>query len=389
MANANAELRRLMQLKKATSAKRINHPLAKYNNLDQLSCIICTKVLKDDSLWNPHLQSKKHKENVALVKGGKSTGNNASQQPLGKSSNYLKPVAKKEGNNAKNKTQLPNDFFDNGANSSSSKTSSSNSKTSTKSQPESLLPLNNSSKPRSILKNPVPAQPTTTTSSNGQPKSILKNSATPIQSKIDTTKTSASPGKINKLNNSVNAETDSLEPSTTTAANSGLPADFFDKGITENDLTTSDTTSETIPHPKETSSVESTENGDNDAAGSSLPEGFFDDPKKDAEARNVEYKDPKESEWESFQKMVQEETKVSEAMQEEDDEESEMLKDLTELNKMKSCLSRVESLKGLISKEKSKKLEMLNNKAEQENGDTDDDSDEEIEALFDWRAKMA
>merc|ERR550534_1383109 len=128
-----------------------------------------------------------------------------------------------------------------------------------------------------------------------------------------------------------------------------------------------------IPHPIETSSIEATENGNNDAAGSSLPEGFFDDPKKDAEARNVEYKDPKESEWESFQKMVQEETKVSEAMQEEDDEESEMLKDLTELNKMKSCLSRVESLKGLIRKEKSKKLEMLNSKAEEENEDTDDD----------------
>ena len=41
-----------------------------------------------------------------------------------------------------------------------------------------------------------------------------------------------------------------------------------------------------------------------------LPEGFFDDPKMDARARNVEYKDPMTEEWEKFQKSIAKETDV-------------------------------------------------------------------------------
>ena len=41
-----------------------------------------------------------------------------------------------------------------------------------------------------------------------------------------------------------------------------------------------------------------------------LPEGFFDDPKMDAKARKVEYKDPMTEEWEKFQKTIQKEDDV-------------------------------------------------------------------------------
>ena len=37
-----------------------------------------------------------------------------------------------------------------------------------------------------------------------------------------------------------------------------------------------------------------------------LPEGFFDDPVKDAKARNLEYKNPIEEEWEKFRKEIKE-----------------------------------------------------------------------------------
>ncbi len=43
----------------------------------------------------------------------------------------------------------------------------------------------------------------------------------------------------------------------------------------------------------------------------SLPEGFFDDPKQDAKARKVEYKDPILEQWEKFQKSIQKEDDVS------------------------------------------------------------------------------
>ncbi len=50
------------------------------------------------------------------------------------------------------------------------------------------------------------------------------------------------------------------------------------------------------------------------SANPSLPEGFFDDPKKDAKARKVEYKDPELEEWEKFQKSIQKEEDVSVAI---------------------------------------------------------------------------
>jgi zinc finger protein 830 len=37
---------------------------------------------------------------------------------------------------------------------------------------------------------------------------------------------------------------------------------------------------------------------------SAIPEGFFDDPVKDAKARNLEYKDPDEEEWVKFQREI-------------------------------------------------------------------------------------
>merc|ERR1712080_52958 len=156
--------------------------------------------------------------------------------------------------------------------------------------------------------------------------------------------------------------------------------DFFDKSIEDVGGTVKPTEGKDITEESETKkkTEEANEN-------SVLPEGFFDDPKKDAAARNVEYKDPKETEWELFQKVIQEETKVAEAIQEEEDEESEMHKDLTELNKMKSCLSRVENLKVLINKEKEKKVELKRKTTDPESECISGDSDEDIDSLFDWR----
>jgi len=379
MASTNAELRRLMQLKKASSAKRgVNHPLAKYNNLDQLVCVICTKVIKDDSLWNPHLQSKKHKENVMLIKNKTNTTSASSTQKPAKCSNknsktFETPKPPAAATSKSTTKQLPSDFFDqswDGPGTSSSATQSSSSS----SDPSS------SSQPKSILKN--------STSMNGnskKPKSILKNSSTPTQSLLNQP---SSTSNSLKASSSSDMETDTPTTSRKRKADdSNLPADFFDEGVKKDVLDTSDPATETKPEETNSEVAVSTKGGDGDASGSALPEGFFDDPKKDAAARNIEYVDPKEKEWQMFQKAIQEETKVSEAMQEDDDEESEMHKDLTELNKMKKCLSRVETLKLLMREEKEKKLEMA--AVKDDSDDDSGDSDGDIDKLFDWRAKMA
>ncbi|KAI9137028.1 hypothetical protein BKA69DRAFT_1013790, partial [Paraphysoderma sedebokerense] len=65
-----ADVRKLLrqaQLSKS-SAPKVTHPLAKYNNLNQLLCVVCKTLIKSEALWNPHLASKGHKENVTRLK---------------------------------------------------------------------------------------------------------------------------------------------------------------------------------------------------------------------------------------------------------------------------------------------------------------------------------
>lgn len=57
------DLKRLMQQKKSEAAsRRIDSPLAKYDAANQLSCVVCTVKIKNESLWTSHLSSKQHKE---------------------------------------------------------------------------------------------------------------------------------------------------------------------------------------------------------------------------------------------------------------------------------------------------------------------------------------
>ena len=51
-----------------SKAKRIESPFAKYNSIGQLTCVICNQVVKSESLWNAHLNSKSHLENKNKLK---------------------------------------------------------------------------------------------------------------------------------------------------------------------------------------------------------------------------------------------------------------------------------------------------------------------------------
>lgn len=63
-----------------------------------------------------------------------------------------------------------------------------------------------------------------------------------------------------------------------------------------------------------------------------LPEGFFDDPIKDAKARNLEYKDPVEEEWERFQKEIKAAANFSNAIIAEDQEEATAERQIDEID---------------------------------------------------------
>lgn len=56
------------QLAAGMSQKRIESPLAKYNSIGQLSCIICNQAVKSEVLWNAHLNSKTHLSNKNQMK---------------------------------------------------------------------------------------------------------------------------------------------------------------------------------------------------------------------------------------------------------------------------------------------------------------------------------
>jgi Zinc-finger double-stranded RNA-binding len=59
------ELKRLMREEKA---KRIESPLAKYNNLGQLTCVVCNQTVKSELFWTAHLNSKGHLQQIEALK---------------------------------------------------------------------------------------------------------------------------------------------------------------------------------------------------------------------------------------------------------------------------------------------------------------------------------
>ncbi|XP_062611845.1 zinc finger protein 830-like [Saccostrea cucullata] len=110
------DLRRLMKEKLSfTKDSKISHPLAKYNTLEQLVCILCNTVIKSNILWNAHIQGRQHKERLA----SKSQPGPARPPDPGikrKSDCPVTPVPhkkQKENGNSKKTGILPTDFFDN------------------------------------------------------------------------------------------------------------------------------------------------------------------------------------------------------------------------------------------------------------------------------------
>uniref|UniRef100_A0A6M2CXZ9 Zinc finger protein 830 n=1 Tax=Rhipicephalus microplus TaxID=6941 RepID=A0A6M2CXZ9_RHIMP len=154
---------------------------------------------------------------------------------------------------------------------------------------------------------------------------------------------------------------------------SALPKDFFDKPSVSQPK---ETTASLPPQPKPQTSSKK-------APAEALPEGFFDDPVLDAKARNVEYKDPIEEEWEKFKKEIAEETTVSEAIMAEDIEESKVERDIEEIDEQIHNWQRVDQLQQ--RKEELMKKEVT---AEEDNQDDKSDlEDEEYEEFLSWRAK--
>ncbi|XP_001662533.2 zinc finger protein 830 [Aedes aegypti] len=181
-----------------------------------------------------------------------------------------------------------------------------------------------------------------------------------------------------------------------------LPSDFFDSGPTKinKDLVN-------IRLPTGRSSA-TNQDGNPEAEAPSqelppdeekLPEGFFDDPKADAKARNIEYKDPNDEEWERFQKEIKEATTESLAIINEEQEESTAERQISEIDEQIRNWSRVLSLEKKKEEVRQRTLTALEvgeqrvvkiKKEEAEDSEGDEDAeDAEFDEFPDWRAKKS
>ncbi|KAL4238716.1 hypothetical protein ACF0H5_003423 [Mactra antiquata] len=124
------DLRRLMketQSSGKSSSRKIDHPLAKYNSLDQLVCVLCNSVIKSELLWPTHLHSKTHKEKLDQLKKKQTVESSTGKRKLTEDSNTVATKKIKENSNgsSSNSGGLPSDFFDSSKGSSSKKSKSS------------------------------------------------------------------------------------------------------------------------------------------------------------------------------------------------------------------------------------------------------------------------
>ncbi|XP_022788485.1 zinc finger protein 830-like isoform X2 [Stylophora pistillata] len=121
--------------RKREAKKTVDSPLARYNSAGQLSCVVCDINIKNEFLWTSHVLGKKHKENLANLKG-KSKANlsvTEVQKPVKVETNDEAPnkkikvdyridtnsytdslEEKKDETSTDNQSHLPSDFFDHG-----------------------------------------------------------------------------------------------------------------------------------------------------------------------------------------------------------------------------------------------------------------------------------
>ncbi|KAI9278752.1 hypothetical protein BDA99DRAFT_493064 [Phascolomyces articulosus] len=122
------EVRRLLKQQRSErqKEKHVEHPFAKYDAQDQLTCVVCNSQVK--SAWSAHLGSAFHKENMARLRALKQQKQQPQQRPVKRTSSpvseqqelptkrakhHVQEDEEMDGDDDNNETsQLPADFFD-------------------------------------------------------------------------------------------------------------------------------------------------------------------------------------------------------------------------------------------------------------------------------------
>lgn len=108
--------------KKIGVIKKIDSPLAKYTDAGQLMCILCKSIIRNETVWPIHLNSKIHKENIIQAKKTKLETDSTkiqihkrSSSPSQESSTNkkIKSILKNSTQSAQIPSNLSSNFFDN------------------------------------------------------------------------------------------------------------------------------------------------------------------------------------------------------------------------------------------------------------------------------------
>ncbi|XP_012681593.2 zinc finger protein 830 [Clupea harengus] len=334
------ELRRLMRAKQKESdrKKRVESPFAKYNSLGHLSCVLCNVPVKSEILWQAHILGKQHKDKVAELKGAK--------QPQVNNQTVLPSQLKRKApeTNATSGKKRPTD-----AGSTSS------------GLPPGFFDGDKKSTGLGILSGIYDDD------DDDDDENEDHNNSVAIAGKAEDEKSSSASAAVEG------------------APNSGLPDDFFDSGIP---LAPSVSHSGSISKPDEDDKVSERRENTTEA----LPEGFFDDPVKDAKVRNVDTpKDIMDKEWDEFQKEMRQVNTKSDAIVAEDDEEGRLERQIDEIDEQIECYRRVEVLRDKQDIVKEKLVREKMGVSAEYSGDSDEEDEEELLHLLsrDWRAKGA
>lgn len=178
------------------------------------------------------------------------------------------------------------------------------------------------------------------------PPAAVKRSAPPLANDLPTKQLK---GILKNANPSPNTSQASITETITRNEATGLPDNFFDnatKLANFYEATLKKTSIKTnlisIKRNSETETEAIANVVDELQKDETLPEGFFDDPVKDAKARNSEYKNPVEEEWEKFQQEIKEASNYSNAIIAEDQEESITERQIDEIDEQMHNWNRFE-----------------------------------------------
>ncbi|KAL3278932.1 hypothetical protein HHI36_016450 [Cryptolaemus montrouzieri] len=141
------------------------------------------------------------------------------------------------------------------------------------------------------------------------------------------------PKSILKNGSKSEETTDSSQENTPVKEKADLPSDFFDTSGKNSKIDVKRTGKDKV----EKMQIDQVQKD----ASEILPEGFFDDPKLDAKARNLEYKDPIQEEWDRFQKEIRDAEGESAAIIAEDQEEATTERQIDEIDEQMKNLSKV------------------------------------------------